>query len=324
MKRQVCQCGAWALWLWVLGAAVWQADVCAQTPHVFELHYQYLPNITLPERGGTPLRVQSFDTGLHVPIPLPTRGFVMPGIHYHADALEFARTPSEWTPEPTFHALELPVQLMQLLAPNWRLQVRVVPELAGDFRAVDSRMFRLSGYALVDYRFSQRLALGVGAGASYLLGSLLPLPFVYVVARPHTRIALEGFLPAFANAKFLVNEVLEVGLRAELAGHLYAVRDTGRWPCVARIDNPTTPDNEALARTSQCFDNLAYSVASVGVQVALQSFGAFWLTAYFGRTVYRRFEQRASDGDRIPDAIEHLPDAFLLRFTLSLRLGGGI
>ena len=212
---------------------------------------------------------------------------------------------------------------VRLLPNDWSLSLRVAPGVAGDFQGFDAGLLRVSALALGTHAFSDQFVLGGGAIATYGFGSFLPLPAVYLEWKPFPRFQLETFLPAFLSAKYTLGDRVELGLRIDVAGNSYAIRN-GRianvWPCAAGIDNPTTPANEARAEPAQCFDHVAYSVAVAGAVVGVRLFESVWWTASAGHSFFRRFEQLNEDDDRIPGGVQDLPNVFFFRSGFTWRI----
>jgi hypothetical protein len=220
--------------------------------------------------------------------------------------------------------VDLALLYVQLLPKDWSLSLRVAPGLAGDFRGFDSGLWRISALALATHAFSDRFVLGGGALASFSFGTLLPLPAVYVDWKPFDRAQLEAFVPAFINVKYTLGNRVEIGLRADLSGNSYAIRDqriAGAWPCAARAtDDPATPQDETRAEPAQCFDHVAYSVATAGPLLGVRLFESLWLTAHGGHSFFRRFEQLNEEDDRIVGGLQSLPNSFFVRTGLTWRL----
>ncbi|MET0386562.1 MAG: DUF6268 family outer membrane beta-barrel protein [Polyangiales bacterium] len=294
----------------------------AQLPQLGEVSAQYLPGVSVAEPAGAEAQVSTYDAQLNVPIAIGDSSLLIPGLNYHSDTTSFDDVPDDFAQLRAFHALDVPLLFIQLLPHAWSLSARVAPGLAGDLRKLDVGLVRLSAMAMATHVFSPSFTLGFGALASYAFGSFLPLPAAYVDWRPVAHLQVEGFVPAFFQVKLRLGR-FELGARAEIAGQSYAVRDrriAGTWPCSGARDDPATAVNEASAQPEQCFDHLAYSVASVGALVSARLMGGLWLNAYVGRTMYRRFEQLNDDDARVAGGLQRLPDAVLIRVGLSWRL----
>lgn len=295
----------------------------AQHPDLFEVSAQYLPAVPLAEPRPARAQIASYEGTLNLPLVLGERTFLIPGVSYHSDAVSYQRTPASFTPLRAFHSLELPLLFVQLLPHDWSLSLRVAPGLAADVPRLETAQLRVSGLGLLTRAFSERLVAGGGALASYSFGTLLPLPAAYVEWRPSEALKLEAFLPAFIDARYTIAGRVELGLRADVAGNAYAVRDDrirGTWPCAASSDDPATPQSEAQAQPEQCFDHVAYSVGVVGIVAGVRLFSSVWWTAFAGHSVFRRFDQRNADDERIAGGLQTMPDAPFLRTALTWRI----
>ena len=211
---------------------------------------------------------------------------------------------------------------VQVLPRDWSLAVRFAPGLAGDFYAIDRDLLRLNGLIMATKAFSERFVFGFGALASYNFGQFLPLPAIYADWRPVPQFRVETFLPAFFSARYLPHGRIELGARAEFAGNQYGVRHSeirNRWPCIAEAnDDPSTPENETQADSSQCLDNLAYSVGSAGITFGVRLFKTVWVYAYGAYAFFRRFEPRNAAGDSI--GIDSFPREFFVRAGIEWRI----
>ncbi|AUX39494.1 hypothetical protein SOCE26_008860 [Sorangium cellulosum] len=306
--------------LWVLApGAAW-----GQLPDLVDLSAQYMPGAALEDPRPTRAQVTSYDVSVNAPIPLGERTFLIPGAAYHVEAVSYAGALPGFDELRAFHSVDVPVLFVQLLPRDWALSLRVAPGLAGDFESVDGGLARVSAVALATHTLSERLVLGGGALASYSFGSFLPLPAAYLEWTPTPDVRLEAFLPAFAAAKLTLWDRLELGLRADVAGNAYAVRDarvSGAWPCAAQPDDdPATEQDERAARPDQCVDHIAYSVVTAGVTVGVRTVGSVWLTAHAGHSLFRRFEPMNADDDSIPGGGQSIPNVLFFRAGLTWRI----
>jgi hypothetical protein len=296
----------------------------AQFPDLVDLSLQYLPGVALEEPRPAEAQVASYEGTLNVPIVLGERTFLIPGASYHSDAASYQRTPPGFTPLRAFHSIELPLLFVQLLPSDWSLSVRLAPGLAADSPRLEQEQLRLSAVALATHAFSERLVVGAGALASYSFGTLLPLPAAYLEWKPLEALKVEAFLPAFIDVRYTLGQRVELGLRADVAGNAYSVRDErirGAWPCAGGgADDPASPANEALAQPEQCFDHIAYSVGVVGVVAGVRLFSSVWWTVMAGHSVFRRFDQRNAADERISGGLQAMPDAPFVRTGLTWRI----
>ncbi|MEM9190335.1 MAG: DUF6268 family outer membrane beta-barrel protein [Myxococcota bacterium] len=298
------------------------SPAAAQLPELARVSAQYVAPTDL---DGTMADVQvtSYDVNLNVPIPLSESTFLIPGLAYHVDSVAFGGDTTGINTPRSFHAVGVPVLFVQLLPQDWALSIRLAPSFAGDFTSLDGRMFLFSAVALATHAFNERIVFGFGAVANYSFGSFLPLPALFVNWEPTDYFRVEGFLPAFVNATFHIGERVELGMRGEVQGNSYGIRDeriAGRWPCRAQgNDDPATVVDETESQESLCLDHIAYSVGSVGLTAAVRTFETLWLGLYAGHTVFRRYERMNRHADSL-DGGQSLPRSWLLRAELSWRL----
>ncbi|WP_394822440.1 DUF6268 family outer membrane beta-barrel protein [Pendulispora albinea] len=299
------------------------SPAAAQKIDLVSVSAQYLPSADMKSAPGK-AQVSSYDVSFMVPVPLGEKSFLFPGAGYHVDSVSFSDTRPDFVDLRAFHAVEISALFVQLLPSDWALSLRAAPGLAGDFGTVDGRMVRANAMAMASHTFSPRFVLGGGAILSYSFGTLLPLPAVYASYRPFEGFEVEGFLPAFLRVHHTIGDRVRLGIAAEFQGNEYAVRDDrirGRWPCTAaRADDPATSPNEAIARPSECFDNLAYSVGIAGFTAGVRLVSTVWLTGLFGHSFYRRFDQRNEERNEIPDGSQDIPNVLVVRAGLLWRM----
>lgn len=306
--------------------ALGEGTAVAQVPDLIDLSGQYMPPRRLVEPRGARAQVTSYDVTLNAPIPLAERSFLIPGATYHVESVSFADTPQGFADLRAFHGVDVPVLFVQLLPHDWSLSLRIAPGLAGDFHSVDADMFRFGAMALASHAFSDQLVLGGGAVASYAFGSFLPLPAGYLEWKPASPFVFEVFIPAFAHAKAVFGDRVELGYRVEVQGNEYAVRDeriAGAFPCVDGPPDPSRAELGAKADPDRCFDHLAYSVIAFGPTIAVRLFETVWLTAAAGHSALRRFEEKNPSGETIPDSVQNLPNTFFVRSGLTWRIPRG-
>ncbi|MDC0678785.1 DUF6268 family outer membrane beta-barrel protein [Sorangium atrum] len=296
----------------------------AQLPDLVDLSAQYMPGAAIEDPRPVRAQVSSYEVNANVPIPLGERTFLIPGATYHVEAVSYAGTSPGFDELRAFHAVDVPVLFVQLLPHDWSLSLRVAPGLAGDFEAVDGGLVRVSALGLVTHTLSDKLVLGGGALASYSFGSFLPLPAAYVDWTPSPLFRVEAFLPGFAAVKLIFSDRVEVGLRADLAGNAYAVRDPrvrGAWPCAAQpADDPATEQDERAARPEECTDHIAYSVATAGVTLGVRAFASVWLNAQAGHSLFRRYEPMNDEDDGIPGGGQSIPNVLFFRAGVTWRI----
>jgi hypothetical protein len=283
----------------------------AQLPDLVSVSAGYMPGAELEDPRPTKVQLSSYDVSLNVPIVLGPRSFLVPGLGYHVDSLSFSDAPDGFLELRAFHAIDLSLLYVQLLPKGWSLSFRLAPGVAGDLRGFDERLLRVSGLAMATWSPSERLVIGGGLLADYSFGTFLPLPAAYVEWRPTPNLKLEAFLPAFAEAKVILADRVELGVRASVQGSAYGIRDD-------RIAD--APPCAAPADPAQCFDHVSYSVATAGPQVGVRLFSSVWWTTTAGYSFYRRFEQKNADGERIEGGLQELPNGFVVQSGVTWRM----
>jgi hypothetical protein len=306
----------------------------AQPFTLVELRSEYLPATTLDgerPQGGTPwsdasdVQVSTYGASLNLPVPLSDSTVLSPGVGYRLDRLSFSdESPAEQTLN--LHSLEVPLTLIHQPSSDWMVLLQAKPGLASDLDRVESRALRMQGLGLLSYQLSDALVLGGGGAAMFEFGSFLPLPVLYAHWEPTDKFTVEALLPSQVEARLGLGDRFEVGLRAEVDGNAYSISNSafrGAWPCQAASDDPSTPQNEAQANSSQCIDHVSYSVATAGASFGVRTFDSVWLTLFAGHTFFRRFEQMNADNERVAGGMQTLPDVFFARVGLTWRLPDG-
>jgi hypothetical protein len=142
--------------------------------------------------------------------------------------------------------------------------------------------------------------------------------------KPLDDLQVLAFVPALVSAKYTFSRRVEIGVRADITGNSYSVRDSrvaDRWPCVPRAaDDPATAANEALAAPSQCIDHVAYSVGAVGAVIGVRLFESVWWTAFAGTTFFRRLDQQNDQDGPVAGGRQTLPNVLVVRSGLAWRI----
>jgi hypothetical protein len=276
-----------------LGAAARPA--AAQMPSLVDLSAQYTPPATLDGGAGPGVQISSYKITLNVPIPLSSTRFLIPGFAYRVDSVELSNTEPGASQHETYHGPELSVLFVQLLPKRWSLTVRGSAALVGGFDTID-RGKKYTGLALATHALSDRLTLGAGALVTGGLGDFLPLPVAMVKWEPTAELTVQAFVPAFAEARYVIRRRVELGARVEIAGSTYAVP--------ADPDVPMDVDEHA-----------SYTVGSAGLLGGVRLTSTIWLTAFAGVGFYRDVE--------VGDDGHELPAAGFIRTNLTWRLPGG-
>jgi hypothetical protein len=301
----------------------------AQVPDLLELSGAYLPGVPVEVPGSSEARAQvaSYSVAINVPLVLGRSSFLVPGLAYRVDAASYRGVPDTFDDLRAFHGLDVSLLYIQLLPRDWSLALRVAPGLAGDLSSVDSGALRLSGAALAVHAFSDGASLGGGVIASYGFGSFMVLPAVYLsLGADDDPVGFELFFPAFARFEVRPLDGLEFGLRVEVSGSSYSVRDpriAERWPCVEGVDRVDRVGGAARPDAKRCFDNLAYSVVSASAFVAVELWDSLWLDLAAGHTLYRRFDPRNQDGGAVDAGGQDLPNTLEMKVGVTLRLPRG-
>jgi len=309
------------LWLVLVATA---KPAAAQVPNLVDVSAQYAPSTRFDDPRATEAQISSYQLGINLPLPLSARRFLIVGLAHHVDTAAYARMSDGLMDQRTFHATAVSATLVQLLPDRWSLLVRAGGSLASDVPSLDHRMIGYSAVALAAHRWSDRLTLGAGALVAAGFGSIRPLPAALVSWAPIDGVRVEAFLPAFVDARYTAWNRLELGVRAEITGNTYAVRDArvaARWPCAAQpTDDPATPADETRARSEACLDHVSYTVGSVGLVAGVRLASSIWLTAFGGIHVYRRFEEQNQNGDALAGGAHSLPATLMVRTSVVWRI----
>lgn len=295
----------------------------AQVPDLVDLSLQYMPSSELREPRPTEVQVSSYEAALNLPFVLGESTFLIPGVNYHVDSISYSNAPAGFEQLRAFHSVDVALLFVQLLSPEWSVSLRAAPGLAGDFASVDSGLSRLGTVALATYSGAAQLVLGAGGLTGYSFGSLLLLPAAYVDWKPSSRWRLEAFIPAFAHLRLMLGSSVEVGVRAEVAGNSYAVRDkrfAESWPCAAAPDDPLTAADERVRQPEACFDHVAYSVGAAGLVASVRPFASVWVSLFAGHSFYRRIEQMNEDDEPLPGGTQDVENVPVVRASITWRV----
>ena len=301
-----------------------RSTATAQVPSLVDLSAQYTPPGRANDPQTTEAQLSSFQLTLNVPVPLSPKRFLILGGSYHVDTVEYSQMPTGVEEDRTFHAAELAALVVQVLPERWILLARASGGIAGGFETVDRRMIRYNALVLAAKSVSDQLSVGGGVLVTGGYKRFLPLPAIQVNWRPSEEVLVEAFLPAFVNARYTVGNRFELGARVELTGATYAIRDArdrNRWPCTAQpTDDPGTPDDETMPRSSACLDHVSYTVGSAGVLAGIRLTSTVWLTAFTGVSFYRRFERLNADNGSIDGGKQSLPASGFFRASVTWRI----
>jgi len=295
----------------------------AQLPPLAEAVTQYMPPATVEEAGGVNAQITSYDALVNVPTRLARTTFFIPGLQFHVDSISYANEPPSFTPVRSLIGLDLTLLLAHQLNDTTTLSFRVWPGVAGDLKKLDAGALRVGGLGMLSWAPSERVTLGGGALASYSFGQLLPLPMLYLDWTPRRYLRVEASLPFFASTTFRWSDRLELGALADVSGNEYAIRSAevrDRYPCVGGRDDATTPVIEGRASPGNCTDHLAYSVVAVGAIARVRLFSSLWLGAFFGHTVFRRYDLKNPDGGRLPGGEVDMPNVPVFRLGFTFRI----
>ncbi len=280
--------------LLLLGAS----NVEAFFPDLVDVQAQYVP-YTVADTSGLEAQVASYDAVINVPLVLNQKTFLIPGIAYHIDSIAYDREPEDFTSIRSLQSIEIPVLFVRLLPDDWSFSVRIAAGLAGDFEGFDTGLLRGMALGMVTKAFGDQFVLGVGAMASYAFGALLPLPAIYLDWTPASWFRAEAFVPGFTKVSWMPIERLELGIRADLSGNEYAIR------------NPEAGND---------LDHIAHSLATVGVHGGVRLFSSVWLTVSGGRVVWRRVEQFDDENQTLVGGSQGLPGDWFARAGLTFRI----
>lgn len=298
------------------------STAAAQLPNLVELSAQYTPPTDVDSAQPRRSQISSYQLTLNLPIPLPGRRFLIPGVAYQVDSVAYSQSPDDTRTHSTFHAPEVSALFVQLLPNRWSASFRAAASLAGGFETVDWRMLRYSLLALVSRSLSDRLTIGGGGLVTGGFGTILPLPAVSLRWKPIDEVQVDVFVPAFASARYTARNRVEVGARVEVTGSAYAIRDAraaDRGPCMAQ---PASSPDAPMTAPDACPDHFTYTIASAGLLTGVRLTSTVWLTTFAGLSFYRHAEKQDRDGDALPGGVQNPPRALFIRTSLAWRIPG--
>ncbi len=297
----------------VVVAALVASTAHAQAPSLVDIAGDWVPSasVGLPDevQNAVPMadpkvQVSELSARLNVPIRLSDDALLMPGVGYGIRAFSQSASVVNVPDDAELHELSASIVFIYRFTDSWSMLLQVAPAFAGDFANVDGDHFRFGGVTMVSYAFSRRFTLGLGVGANYQFGALLPLPALRIDWHITDSLRLSGLLPQSIVLNWQLGDRLELGLSSSITGQSYAItsdRVQQRWPCSAQAsDLPQTPFDERQADTDRCFSNLAFSRGGVGPVIAVRLFSSVWLSARASYLFFRRYEF-LNDKNETPD-----------------------
>ncbi len=249
----------------------WAAPARAQAS-LLKATFEHIParNLKEPPAGleETKFRFSTMSFVGQLPVVLGGReSVVIPGFRYRLTLPEEAAGPSSAAPS-DFHDIMLTLTMAQQLSSSWFLSANVGAGVATNFSDFDSDHLRVNGAVLARLEVEPEFAVGFGLVFNYAFGDLLPLPALFVDWRPSPMFRVDVFVPRHALLALTFAESIEVGLRAQLDGNRFVIRES----------------------ESAVVDNVKYSIMDAGLIAGARIAGPVWLTAYAGTTFRHRFE----------------------------------
>jgi len=224
-----------------------------------------------PERGppGFEVQVSSFETRVSIPTSYSS-GVVSNGLDYQQLRLDYTNPAPGAQLVEAAHALSYNLSWFQRLDESWSMLTLASPGLASDFRgelSVDDLALEVALVGI--YAFSDRFAVGLGAGYNARLGMQFPMPVMAVRWQPTPTMKLEAILPQSATFAFQPHPILGVGIEAMLDGGSYHGDPDWYEP-----ENP----------------QMRYSLAKVGSRLTFHLMPWVHLQLASGYAFLRRFE----------------------------------
>lgn len=218
-----------------------------------------------------------------LPVAVGEQTYLIPGASYRLEAPRFIDPPEYLPPTPLLHEAELSLGLHRSWGEGWGFTATLGGGLAGDLYALDRGVVRFSGLALAAKELSEAWTLGGGVALTWAFGQLLPVPLLRLRWAPSETLEFDAVLPAHANFTWTPKDRLRLGLRGEIVGNEYAIRDPDAVALYSCEVN-------GVVQWDPCLDHLAYTDGNVGAFVGTRLVGDLWLDLHAGASLYRRFE----------------------------------
>ena len=199
----------------------------AQAPRLVEIAGDWAPSagLGLPDEvqelaptADPTVQVSELAARINIPIRLSDKALLMPGIGYSILAVSQSGAILDQPETRELHAISASLLFMYEFSDSWSMLLQAAPAFAGDFANVDGDHFRFAGVAMVSYAFSERFALGLGVGANYQFGALLPLPALRIDWRLSDSLRLSGILPQGLMLRWQLGDRFELGLSTSITG----------------------------------------------------------------------------------------------------------
>lgn len=214
-------------------AAAWEED------RLVDLRYFHVPRAGFRDEDGKvgmdAVRVEAI-----VPVAGDDSAALFAGTLYSGLFLNYRGISfSEPTPDGgTFTEKDLPnnLHVLDLIVggglefdENWSGLLVFYPGIHSDFHDVTGKDVYFAGAALATYRISEDLALSAGAYYDDSFGHPQLLPLVGVRWRIDESFSLEAFIPQFLVFAWRLDARLSAGLKAEVEGAQYRLRENSPW-----------------------------------------------------------------------------------------------
>ena len=237
--------------------------------------YQWIPatGVENPDASAPDLEIEVSTIRAGVKVPFVTKGgrtVVLPGVAYSLTRAALSNTPAD-DPD-AFHELSVELAILHRISKRWSVVGRIAPGLATTFDDVDSDHVRFQTSIL-----AIRGHYGFGLSASYIFGQLLPIPLVQFDWQATPAIRVRGILPSHIRAGYTFANRVEVGVVAQVNGNRYSITDA----------------NQPIA------DSVKYSVGDAAAFVRVRLHSMIWLSGSGGATLFRKFDVRDSDDNRV-------------------------
>ena len=276
VQINVCQPGLPAEMAAEILAAVTGQDVSPPPMPSAGLSFGYLPATALvePPAGAEDLEVQINTVGAEINYPTSYRGGktqITHGLRYQQLNLNYEnRTPGLGELVERAHMIRYSFVWFEELNSKWSLLTMATPGLASDFDGDISFDDAVLEVAVVGiYNYSDRTALGFGAGFNPYLGQHYPMPVLAVRWNNGVNMELEAILPMSLRFGYRPHPVADVGLSIALEGSSYH-GDPEKFA----VDNP----------------QMRYSLGRAGPSLTLNLLPFVKLSLEGGVALGRRFE----------------------------------
>jgi hypothetical protein len=178
----------------------------------------------IPETEDLEVQITTFETRADIPTSLGGGDTVITtGLGYQQLRLDYAnRQPAAGELVEAAHGINCHFSWFQQFDDSWAMLTLLSPGIASDLQGELSFDDLVLEAALVGvYSFSERFAVGLGAGYNPRLGMQFPMPVLALRWLPMPMLRFEAIMPQNATVAFLPHPIISLGLEGTLEGGSY-------------------------------------------------------------------------------------------------------